>query len=445
METSFDLLLWRGTLADAPPVPTARDLAEWAEVLADAGEDAGAALLSDVAALHDGFSPQMIASRTGSACARPAGYPSRPDGASLDWTLHLGLSELSELARRAAAAGRPRLARPLLLPLSCRADNIGTGALVPGAIGDIAVTARTLRTALESEIGAEGRSSDKLATLLASLVEADRRYPALDYRAFAQASLTLLVPAIAMIGLLDFALSTRDLWSGPLGSPSLFHHVARQDSAGLGPYLGNVGRLARNSHDVVDLARIACRAAAEGGDGDAALEAWIALLSRGCRREMLYEIVDDLGDQAAHGPLLAILDRTASRPAAAIDTDLVRRVRDVGLDNGDYALAAHAQQVIVRLAPDNRLEGVILGSIEASGGEFGRAEAIFRHWLARTPDDLDLRERLLDVTRDRFDRFAIPHGYGSPADRRDTRLNRRGVSPDYPRRSAERIRAVDVG
>jgi len=441
METSFDLLLWRGGLADAAPVPTGRDLADWAGRLADAGEDAGAALLFDVAALFQGFSPQAIASRQGAAAAMPFGQNPAPAG---HWTLHRGLAELRDLARMAAAAGRPRLADPPLPAQSGRPDNpagIGEGTPAPAAMGDIAVVARQLRASLESASTDMG----ELAMLLASLAEAGRRCPALDYRAFAQAPLGLLVPAIATAGLIDFALSTRDLWGAPLGSPALFHHAARLDSAGLGPYLGNVGRLTRNSRDVIDLAAIAHDAAVEAGDEEAAPAAWIVLLSRGCRDELLREVVDDLGDQAMHDALAAILDRVASRPAAAIDADMVRRLRDAGLDNADYALAARAQQVIVRLAPDNRLEGVILGSIEASGGEFGRAEAIFRHWLALAPDDLDLRERLLAVKTDRFDRFAIPHGYGSPADRRDTRLRRRGVPPDYPRRPGQRLRAVDVG
>lgn len=444
METSFDLLLWRGALADAGPVPAGRDLADWAERLADAGEDAASALLFDVAALHQGFSPQAIASRQA-----PAGILiDRSSASTGDCTLHRALAELRDLARLVASKGRPRLVDPPRPAPSGHPDNpagIGKGVPASAVMGDIAVMARDLRTALESPLIDDGASDGRLAMLLESLVEAGRRYPALDYRSFAQAPLTSLGPAVAAIGLIDFALSTRDLWSAPLGSPALFHHVARLDSRGLGPYLGNIGRLARNSRDVIDLARIARDAAIEAGDDEASQGAWTTLLSRGCRGELLYEVVDDLGDHAVHGALSAILDRVTSRPAAAIDTDMVKRVRDAGLDNADYVLAARAQQVIARLHPDNRLEGVILGSIEASGGEFGRAEAIFRHWLERAPDDQEVRARLLAVRADRFDRFAIPYGYGSPADRRDTRLRRRGVAPDYPRRRGERVAAVDVG
>lgn len=437
---SFDLLLWRRALADAAPVPTACDLADWAGQLGNAGEGAASALLADVAAIIQGFSPQAVASRGGATAifAAPAA------AAAGAWTLHQAMAELRLLAQRAAAVRRPRLNDPPGPAPSGRPDNpagIGDGIPAPAASSDIVAVAHRLRALLEDADAETG----ELATLLAGLVEADRRYPTLDYRTLAQSPLTSLAPAIAAAGLIDFALSTRDLWSAPSGSPALFHHVARLDSAGLGPYLDNVGRLTRDSADMFDLARMAQSAASVAGDDAADPAAWLVLLSRGCPSRLLNEIIDDLGDAAMHGALMAVLRRVASRPASSIDIAKVMRLRDAGLDNGDYLLAARAQQVIVRLRPNDKLEEIILGSIEASGGEFGRAEAIFRYWLGQAPDDPELRERLLAVRTDRFDRFALPHGFGSPTDRRDARLRRRGVPPDYPRRRGERIRAVDVG
>lgn len=442
METTFDLLAWRAALAGAAAVPTTSDLADWADRLAEAGEDTASALLSDVAALHEGFSPQAIATRQGLA---PGGIAwSSPSTAGEDWTLHHGLAELHALAREAAAAGLPRLSTPSLPAPSGRPDNpagIGGGIPAPPATGDVANVARRLRALLEDEAA----DVNELPPLLECLAEADRRCPAFDYRTYANSSLAVLVPAIALAGLVDFALSTRDLWRGPTGSPGLLHHVARLDGAALGPYIANVGRLLRNARDLIDLARIARDAALAAGDDGAEPEAWIALLSRGCRKQLLDELIDELGDRAACRTMGAILDRAGSRPVATIDVNLVMRVRDAALDNAEYGLAARAQRVVIRVHPDNRLEHLILGTIEASGGEFGRAEAIFRHWLALAPDDEDLRRRLLAVIRDRFDEFAITRGYGSPADRRDARLRRRGVLPDYQRRPGQRIRAVDVG
>ncbi|WP_242097988.1 hypothetical protein [Sphingomonas sp. CROZ-RG-20F-R02-07] len=439
METSFDLLLWRETLTDAAAVPTGYDFAQWAQCLDDAGKPAAAALLANVAVLHQGFSPQAIASRERSSAANnPLGACPGSNG---DWTLHRAMAELRALAGLATKANLPSFAEPPAPVPSGRPDNpagIGEGIPAPATIGDLADTARQLRELMESP----SVDAEPLATLLAGLVEANRRCPALDYRVFAAAPLDLLVPVIATIGLIDFALSTRDLWSAPLGSPELFHFTAQLDSTGLGPYLNNIGRVVRDSRDMGDLARIA-RHAAGTDQGD--LTPWIVLLSRRCPRELLYEIVDDLGDVGAETALSAILNRVTSRPAAAIDQSIVMRLRDAGLDNAHFGLAARAQQVIVQLSPESALEGLILGEIEASGGAFARAEAIFRYWLDRLPDDRELAERLVAAKTNQFDRFALTSGFGSPANRRDTRLRRRGVPARYPRRIGDRIRAVDVG
>lgn len=427
METSFDLLSWRSMLIDASAIPTGHDLKDWAERLSAAGEESAAFLLRDVAALLGG-----VPSRT---------MPEPPIGS---WTLHLGMAELRRLAQIAAAVGRPRLSVPERPLPSGRPDNplgIGKGEPAPQPADDIAATAGRLRALLKREDVDEAA----LSAVLTGLVEAGRRNPSLDYRRFARSPLTALVPAIAAIVLIDFALSTRDLWSEPMGSPGLFHHVARLQGAGLGPYLGNVDRLVRDSLDLADLARIGRDTARDAGDAEADVVAWAVLLSRGCRTGLLNAVVDDLGDIAAGEALSAILDRAASRPPAAIDTALVMRLRDAALDNADYALAARAQRVVVGLRPGDRLESVILGSIEASGGAFANAEAIFRDWLDRFPDDVELRERLRAVEAGRFSRFAVPVGFGSPPDRRDARLRRRGVPPGYPRRQGARIRAVDVG
>ena len=429
MERSFDLLTWRVSLADAALTPSGIELAGWAQQLAGAGAADASALLFDVAALHQGFSWQAQANRR----SRPTIFGRSPDHAASHadkGTLDRATADLLALARRIHSADFH--ACPVPPASAARID-----------LADVAETAHMLRRLLEQAWAPD--EQEELAARLAALARAALTLPMIDYRQFAFSPLTVLVPAIATVGLIDFALQTRDLWSGPAGSPALFHHVARLDSYGLGPFLSNVGGLARASRDVFDLARLARDAAVGAGATDTKLERWITLLSRGCRGALLNEIVDDLGDMAAGAALSGILVQVASRRPTVVDLAMVMRLRDAGLDNGDFALAARAQQVIVRLRPDSELEGVILGSIEASDGAFASAGTIFRYWLTRSPDNEDLRARLAATEAERFDRFFISSGFSSPADRRDTRLRRRGLAAEYPRRRGERLRAVDPG
>lgn len=427
MDTSLDLLAWRASLADAEPAPSAALLGEWASRLAASEVEDGAALLADVAALYQGFSPQAEASRQSGdpSFSRPFGH--RPLPASE----HMMRRTLAELGELAGMLNKP-------------ADRaIPTAPPNSGAPVDVAESARALRHLLEQPWSPEDGA--ELAALLARLAGVERGLPTLDYRNFAPAPLTVLVPAIATVALLDFVLSMRDLWASPLGSPELLHRAARLDEAGLGPYLGNVDRLAPDSRSLIALARLAHDNGEQAGKRKLGLEQWIGLLSRGCGERLLLEIVDDLGDVAAHEALSVILERIASRHVMAFDPVVVTRVRDAALDNGDYALAARAQQAVVHFKADDRLENLILGEIEASGGHFARAARIFRHWLARSPNDPDLRKRLEAAEAERFDKFFIERGFGSPSARQVVRLHRRGVMSDTSRGRGERMHAVDVG
>lgn len=438
METSFELLIWRHALAGSGAVPSGTELAEWSEILAAAGAVEAAALLRNVAWLHRGSSP-----RAGAARAETTPATSQVNAPALGGTLDRAIDDLRALAREFAPFRLSRLGLPPAAGFSGRPDNAaGIDEPVPAspAPNDVAVAACELRAALEAAAADGAAAAGEIA---AHLVEGGRRLAALDYRTFAGAPLTLLVPAIATAGLIDWALATRDLASAPLGSPLLLHRAAGLDHAGLGPYFCNVGRLIRDAADLFDLARIGAEAAGEGGEYGA-ISAWVVMLSRGCSGALLNEIVDELGDVDASDALTGILDRTVSRPTVAVDAELVFRIRDAALDNADFPLAARAQQAVARLRPDDQLEGIILGEIEASGGAFGRAEAIFRHWLERSPDDPRLRALLFAAKVDSFEQYRLSEGFGSPADRRETRLRRRGVVPLYPRRRGERIEAVDV-
>lgn len=420
LETSFDLLAWREALANGPPVASAIDLTDWTHRLALARYDAASALLGDVAAIQTGFSPGMWGGQD-----HPFGRVVPVVGDDM-WA-----RAMTELRRIGTVAG-------------ASADRAGDGAVpaLPALAADVAETAGRLRCLLEQPLTG---NDEELARRLKALAAAAQRL-LYDHRVFASASLQVLVPAIAAVSLADFVLRMRPFWSGPLGSSSLFHLIARLDVGGLGPYIGNVDHLARNSRDVIAMARIACDSAAEAGAmGETATPApWIALLAVGCGPTLFREIVDDLGDAAAADALMAILDGVASRPATTIDVEMVLRLRDVGLDNANYALATRAQEVIVRLRPESELETMILGSIQASGGQRKRAKATFLRWLARSPGHEGVRERLAALEENRFDPFVIERGFGSPTNRQALRLHQRGALPNYLRRRGERINAVQV-
>jgi hypothetical protein len=437
MGPAFDQMLWRDSLANQPAVPRSEQMRDWAELLAGSGAQEAADLLFDVVALHSGFSSFRrdtgVAQHESSATDLAAG-----------WTVRHASDELAVLAKRFAKAGLPTLKPPAAPRFSGWPNNpagIGPGVPMRPSLPDIGDAARTLRTILSAP---EGHDLDRAEDILARLRDADLRYSGLDYRAYRYGPLTLLVNAIATVGLIDFALSTRDLVTAPLGSIAFLHHAAHLDRAGLGPYFSNVGRLVRNSQDLFDLAMDARNVARASGDSDADTGSWITLLSRGCKGPLLCEIVDDLGDLSANDVLSAILDRIEARSHAAVEWDMVLRVRDTALDNLDYGTAARAQRIITKCAPDSDLEALILGSIEASGGEYTKAEDIYRTLLARSPNDEDLLARLIAVKANQFDAFVVTAGFGSPADRVETRMRRRGVTPDYPRRRGMRIAAVDV-
>ena len=429
---SLGELLWRETLGGEAIVPTGRRIFEWGELLARSGAEDLAAILFDVAALHLGF---------GSWREYDGG---RPSGRGEGWTLQRALSDLQEIATRLADTAVPTFNSLPKLQYSGIPNNpLGIGPDVPISPmpEDIAATAAKLRRILEDRSGAELGDAEGI---LAALRETNLRFPRFDFRVYRHGPLPALVTAIATIGLIDFALSTRDLTAAPCGSITLLHRSAHLDPAGLGPYFSNIGRLTRHSQDVFDLARSASKAQRSTGNADNDAGPWIALLTRGCHGALMLEIIDDLGDLAAEDVLSAILDRVASRPDSAIDVQLIMRLRDAALDNLDYQTAAKAQEVLVRLFPDQPLEKFIHGSIMASGGEFAKAEDLFRSLLADSPEDEDIFKRLLAVKANRFDEFAVSEGYGSPADRRDYRKRRRQVVPHYPRRVGTRIAAVDV-
>lgn len=415
MSATVELLIWRASLETAPRIPRAIDLRDWAGVLAAAGETSGATLLEDTAALWQGF-----------------GQPAADASA---WTVGIVLAELAALGRDFA----PQPVAPPMRRVSGYPDEEGgIGPAKPPVAppADLAAAAAALRAFLASP-SCSGADAAAAETILASLIEARKRLPDLDYRDLRDAPLGELAGAIGLVALAGFALATRDLAEPPLGSIAFLHRTARLDPEALGPYLSGVGRVARKAADIFDLAG----RAAEGGRGSA--NAWTALLARGCSGPLLMEIIDDLGDASRAAPLALILDRMLST-AGHVDLPLVRRIRDCGLDNADWRLAARGQAAIVRLRPQDYHEQVILGSIQATGGDYGSAEWTFRECLRQRPDDEDAGARLYAVRRNGFRGFEVSRGFETPADRQETRFRRRGILPDHIPRTGERITAVDV-
>jgi hypothetical protein len=403
---TIELMVWRASLLTAAPVPDATELEAWAAILATAGEAPGAALLRDAAAIGRGFPEATRASQA----------PRR--------TIDLLVAELDALALISASSPAPGEA------------EIGAAAAPPTAPDDLAAAGAGLLAFLSASSPAEPA---RAAATLALLAQAQARLPAFDYRALRNAPLPELAFAIALTALSDFAVSVRDLTTAPLGSMALLHRAARLDPDGLGPYLSGVGRIARRGADVFELAR---RAATKAGD-DGAIGTWIALLSRACPEALLLEIIDDLGDANHSAVLNLILSQTLSR-FAGVDLDVVRRVRDAGLDNADWRLAARAQAAIARARPRDTHELVILGSIEATGGDYGAAEATFLECLRRSPQDEGAATRLLAVRAGRFAGLEVLRGFASPPHRTEARLRRRGIIPEYATRRGERLFAVDV-
>ncbi|WP_419827784.1 hypothetical protein [Sphingomonas sp.] len=416
---TITLMVWRASLATARPVPDATDLDDWAVILAEAGEAGAAALLRDAAAISRGLP----------APATPVATPRR--------AIDILFAELDTLA----AGFAPRATPPAPRRFSGRPDEaagIGPSIPPPSPPADLAAAGAGLRAFLSAPAPDDAQAARAAATL-AGLVEAHARLPDLDYRMLRDAPLDELAFAIALTALGDFALAVRDLATPPLGSIRLLHRVARLDADGLGPYLSAVRRVAQRGTDIFEFAR---RAAGDAGEDDA-FEAWIALLARECPEPLLLDVIDDLGDANRSAVLHLILDRVLSR-FAGVELDVVRRVRDAGLDNGDWRLAARAQAAITRLRPRDHHELVILGSIEATAGDFEAAEMTFVECLRRSPQDEDAAVRLLAARRHRFEGLEVLGGYGAPPVRTEARLRRRSIIPPYPTRRGERLFTVDV-
>ena len=432
-DTSLPLLQARAGLAGAGGVLAVQDQLDLAELCVEHGQADGARLLFEAAFLNQGFSRQRLAEqatldrRTG-LWRSPASLVSTVGAARP--TVEIALEEIRAFAGAAAAGLAHRLdgrrsaiggeTAPHLTSPAGQATAVPPAADLGALVHDL--FRRLSRPGFPSD-------PEPLRTALAT-ARAATGSAAFDLARFVAAPLPLLAAAVGYNSVQAFLSDTRDLAVGPLGSAEVLHRAARFDSAGLGPYFGNVAQIARSSRDLQELAEAATDAAREQGV-KIGLEPWICLLSRRLSGPLLNELIDDLGDVGDSAALSLILSRLAGRRDAEIDFGLVARVRDTALDNLDYDLASRAQGLAVRLRPDSRLERVILGTIDASAGRRNAAEQDFlaaldlKQETASEADTADTLARLEALRSACFQPFAVRQGYGSPKGRQARRLRRR--------------------
>ena len=415
--------LERRLIASSFASPTSlQDQLDWADQLMADGALGEGRLLIQSAAIQAGVSSQLTAvfARLDPTSGAPTALSS--SGASPGTTVSLAMAELRTLSHVVGPSMAERVGRgptrPTFSPDLHPVADLSKAAPQPSE--------RPLRPVV-AELSAWLRASEPEAAeteRAGALIDMLRGASGLDRQAadrFAAAPHGISAEILVLTSLRRFLWGASDLLHGPLGSIELFHATARLDSNGLGPYFSNVGQIARRSRDLFELAGVA--ALASSLDASAGLEqAWVALMSRGLSGGALEEVVDDLGDRQASFALEVILRRVLQSLPDEIDLALVKRIRDAALDNLAFPLAAHAQRFIVDLKPEDILERMILGGIDASGGRFKAAEDSFVACIAEAPEDEDIRVRLDAVRMRRFEPYAVSKGFGSPPDRQLHRL-----------------------
>ena len=403
---------------------------DWGEALGAAGDRASARLLIESAFIQQGFSPQLERARTDQYAALGIAPTPRTRAASdrhQGNTIDIAVAELRAFAAehggRIAASASGSLRRvdgkPGLHPTAA----LARGASLPTeqAVAELVAQAFAwLRSTPEQDDGTGVAAIEAL--------RGSERDP-LHWTAtgLAGAASPMLANAIAVQAMRAFLRAQGDLLLPRLGSPALFHATAAFDSMGLGPYFGNVGQIVRSSVNLFQLAGIAMEAAGTGAD-PIAEQAWLAFLSRGLSGWLRFDFIDELGDRNASFALTLILERAVAVAADEVDRSLVARIRDAALDNLDYELAGSAQQALVDLSHNDRLERRILGAIQASAGRIAAANQLLSACLDEDPGDERLRREVVANRERRYAPFALVKGFGSPRDRQLKRLGARAAS-----------------
>ena len=401
---------------------------DWAEVLLGSGDRVSARLLVEGAAIQQGFSPQLEEARAGLFAAVGIDAPPRvratPDGTGGN-TVDIAIAELRAFAQthgeafgaRVIASVRRVEGKPGLHPTAA----VARGASLPtrSAVADLVGQAFDwLRPGLSERNDDAGMAA--IDALLGSEID-PRRWSAAG---LAGATLPVVASAVAVQELRAFLRSHSDLLLPKLGAPALLRATAAFGSTGLGPYFGNVGQIVRSSANLFELAAIGVEATGTARD-PLVEQAWVALLSRGLSNWLRYDIIDELGDRNASFALAVILARTVAVASDDVDRSIVARIRDAALDNLDYDLASAAQQKLVTLSHDDRLERRIMGAIQASAGRVAAADQLLSACLRDDPGDERLRLEVEANRERRYAPFALVKGFGSPRDRQLKRLQAR--------------------
>ena len=165
-------------------------------------------------------------------------------------TVDIAIAETETLARRLGD-------RIAALGLTGDGASAG-GVMIESPLGDLSSAIEQLYAFLRAPVVAEPDEAD---VLLARLRAATRAAEIFDYRTFHAAPYRCW-PRLWRSPACRTSCGPSMILSSPTAAVRLLHAAAHFDSAGLGPYFANVGRIAARSRDVFALAEIAVESAA---------------------------------------------------------------------------------------------------------------------------------------------------------------------------------------
>ena len=422
-----------------------QDMIDAAELQLAFGHRDAARLLYEVAFLQSGFSPDRIGwqheagTRTGLwGAASPAPPAPAPPAAASPAApgIDRAVAELAALLTLSAGlpplpsgdAARAHADRAMALPAAdpARTDGARARDVAPvvrdtETMGFGAELYERLRAPLDA--AAERALTVLLERMRARLLDAGP-VRVVDHVA---ADVADLPGIVACDKLRDFLLANHDLAYPPCGSAALFHASARLHDTGLGPYLAHAAHIARDNRDIFGLVGLAAAAAGLGqaaaADADHVAR-WSVLLSIHLDAAARFALVDDLGDLGFLSALWRLLEGYIRAPDGDVERDMLARIRDAGLDHGDHALAAAAQHILALRRPADHAGWTVLGEIQASGGDYARAERSILTALALAPGDPAAEDRLRAIQVRQFDAFAVHYGLLSSNRRRQIRAAR---------------------
>ena len=135
--------------------------------------------------------------------------------------------------------------------------------------------------------------------------------------------------------------------------------------------------------------------------------------------------MNELADRGMMRTVRQIYARAAQAPGE--HADVLRCVRDAGLDNGDLEFALEAQRLLARTASHVASEWIALGEIEAAVGHYAEAEEALVTGLELDPANATGRKHLEALRADGVEACAPYGGFGSAPGRKLLRQQRRTV------------------